>query len=225
MQFASRVVGGWTRNRRVEREDTFDRFTLKYIFDIIRQMQTNLDFLDGLFAENFISEYNHSNYTEEFDGTKFFHMDCSGFVHWCLTQMGYKRALVELRHFLKQNDFIKINRFFCKDFAFINKHKNELKYWQFIDKPVVGSIMVVVFPDGNGHCMFVDKIIKSDNNNTFLRVIDSTQYPHKNDTRTDTGIGIGEIEIIYEKDNSLYNSNNQSLPIRKADFYFVLPQK
>ena len=184
-------------------------------------MQTNIDFFNNLFKQVFVSEYNHSNYIDESDGKKYFHMDCSGFVYWCLAQMGYKRALVELRSFLKQNDFIKINRFFCKDFAFIHEHKQTFKYWNFINKPVSRCILVVVFPDGNGHCMFIDKIIKSDKNNTVLSVIDSTQYPHKNDTRTGTGIGIGEIEI----NNELYNSNNQSLPIRKADIYFVLPKK
>lgn len=175
--------------------------------------------------KNFISEYNHSNYIDEFDDKKFFHMDCSGFIYWCLAQMGYKRALVELRNFLKQNDFIKINRFFCKDFAVIHEHKNKLKYWRFTDKPVAGSVMIVVFPDGNGHCMFIDSIIKNDKTNISLRVIDSTRHPHKNDTRTSTGIGIGEINIIYENNNWLYNSNNNSLPIRKADIYFVSPIK
>ena len=152
-------------------------------------------------------------------------MDCSGFVYWCLAQMGYKRALVELRKFLKENDFIKINRFFCKDFSLIHEHKNKFKYWQFIEKPVSGSIMIVVFPDGNGHCMFVDNIIDNDKTKLCLRVIDSTRHPHKNDTRTDneTGIGIGEIEITNKKSDRLYDSGNQDLPIRKADIYFVLP--
>ena len=184
-------------------------------------MQTNLDFFNNLFHQDIVSEYSHSNYIDEIDNKKFFHMDCSGFVYWCLAQMGYKRALVELRSFLKQNDFIKINRFFCKDFIFISQHQQEFKYWKFMPQPTNNSIMVVIFSDGNGHCMFVDKIIKVDKNNALLRVIDSTQYPHKNDTRTRTGIGIGEIEI----NNGFYNSNNQSLPIRKADVYFVLPKK
>ena len=184
-------------------------------------MKVNMDFFKQFFLNDFISEYNHSNYVDKSGNKNYFHMDCSGFIYWCLMQMGYKRALAELRSFLKQHDFIKINRFFCKDFAFIHEHKNEFKYWDFINKPVPGCILVVVFPDGNGHCMFVDGIIKNDENNTILRVIDSTQYPHKNDTRTSTGIGVGEVEI----DKGLYNSNNQSLPIRKADIYFVLPKK
>ena len=190
-------------------------------------MQTNLDFFNNLFHQDIVSEYSHSNYIDEIDNKKFFYMDCSGFVHWCLTQMGYKRALVELRSFLKQNDFIKINRFFCKDFAFINKHKNELKYWQFIDKPVVGSIMVVVFPDGNGHCMFIKKIIAINKNTIKIQVIDSTQHAHKNDNRKKdkTGIGMGEIEIMNKNGDWFYDSGNQDLSIRKADIYFVLPKK
>ena len=124
-------------------------------------MQTNIDFLNNLFLQDFVSEYNHSNYIDEIDNKRFFHMDCSGFVNWCMAQMGYKRALVELRKFLQQHDFIKINRFYCRDFAFIHEHKNEFKHWHFTDTPTHGCILVVVFPDGNGHCMFVNKIIKN----------------------------------------------------------------
>lgn len=190
-------------------------------------MQTNLDFFNNLFHQDIVSEYSHSNYIDEIDNKRFFHMDCSGFVHWCLAQMGYKRALVELRSFLKQNDFIKINRFFCKDFAFIHKHKNKLNYWQFIDSPISASIMVVVFPDGNGHCMFVDDIISNNKNKLCLHIIDSTRHPHKNDTRTDneTGIGFGEVEITTENGNWFYDSGNQDLPIRKAEIYFILPKR
>ena len=189
-------------------------------------MQTNMDFFDKLFHQDFVSEYSHSNYIDEIDNKKFFHMDCSGFVYWCLAQMGYKRALVELRSFLKQNDFIKINRFFCKDFSFIYEHKKELKYWDFLDKPVCGSIMIVVFPDGNGHCMFIDEITENNKNCIKLRVIDSTRYPHLNDTRPSdkTGIGIGEIEICKTNDGWLYNSNNPSLSTRKAEIYFIFPK-
>lgn len=188
-------------------------------------MQTNIEFFKQFFVNDFISEYNHSNYIDKIDDQTCFHMDCSGFIYWCLLQMGYKRALAEIKFFLKQYDFIKLNRFFCKDFAFIHTHKKEFKYWDFTDKPVPGCILIVVFPDGNGHCMFVDSIIKTGKTNFWLRVIDSTQYPHKNDTRTATGIGIGEIEIIYKNNNWLYNSNNKSLPIRTADIYFVSPKK
>ena len=187
-------------------------------------MQTNMDFFNNLFQQDFVSEYNHSNYIDEVDGKRFFHMDCSGFVYWCLAQMGYKRALVELRNFLRQNDFIKINRFFCKDFAFIHEHKNKLQYWQFLDKPIAGSIMVVVFTDGNGHCMFIDNIIGSNENKLHLHITDSTQHPHKNDTRpsNSTGIGSGEVEITNENNGWLYDSGNQYLPILKAEIYFVL---
>ena len=130
-------------------------------------MQTNIEFFKRFFIDDFISEYNHSNYIDKLDNKTYFHMDCSGFMYWCLLHMGYKRALVELRSFLKQHDFIKINRFFCKDFVFIHEHKKEFKYWDFINKPESGCVLVVVFPDGNGHCMFVDKVIKNSKNNAF----------------------------------------------------------
>ena len=190
-------------------------------------MNTNIDFLQPILGQDFISEYSHSNFTDKIDNRNFLHLDCSGFVHWCLAQTGYKRALVELRKFLRRHNFIKINRFYCRDFAFIYEHKNEFAYWQFTDAPMIGDIMVVVFPDGNGHCMFIDKIIKNNKDRIQLRIIDSTRYPHKNDTRkyNETGIGIGDIEITRDNNGWLYNSKNPSLPIRPAEIYFVSPQK
>lgn len=181
--------------------------------------------MENLLPKDFISEYNHSNYIDEEDGKKFFHMDCSGFIYWLLLRSGYKRALVELRKFLKENNFIKINRFFCKDFTFIYEHKKDFEYWQFIEQPIKDSILVVVFPDGNGHCMFVDEIIENKENKIALRIMDSTRYPHKNDTRKDTGIGLGEIEITQKNNDWFYDSNNPELPTRKAEIYFVLPKK
>jgi len=188
-------------------------------------MRTVTDFFKQLFTEDFNSEYNHANYIDVIGGKKTFHFDCSGFVYWCLAKMGYKRSLVELRNFLKEHDFIKINRFFCKDFKFVHKHKNSFKYWNFIDKPAVGCIMVVVFSGESGHCMFVDKLVNMDKDRICLRIIDSTRYQHKKDTRKNTGIGAGEIEIIHKNNDWFYNSNNKDLPIRKAEIYFVCPIK
>ena len=85
--------------------------------------------------------------------------------------------------------------------------------------------MVVVFPDENGHCMFVDKLINIDKDKMCLHIIDSTRYLHKNDTRRNSGIGLGEIEIIHKNNEWFYNSNNKELPVRKAEIYFVCPIK
>lgn len=72
---------------------------------MIQHMPVTVDFLKQLFTRNFYSEYNHSNYIDTIDGKDFFHFDCSGFVHWCLAKTGYK----QLRNFLKEHNFIKIN--------------------------------------------------------------------------------------------------------------------
>ena len=188
-------------------------------------MHTIINFIRQLFTEDFHSEYNHSNYIDTTDGKRNFHFDCSGFVYWCLAQTGYKRSLAEMRGFLKKHNFIKINRFYCKDFKFIYDQRNNFKYWDFINTPTVGSIMVVVFPDGNGHCMFIDELIETNKDHMCLRIIDSTRYQHKNDTRKNTGIGFGEIEITRQDNNWFYNSNNPDLPIRKAEIYFINPKK
>ncbi len=182
--------------------------------------------LDGI-LDGFKSEYSHDNHIDIIGGTQFLHMDCSGFIHWLLFNMGYKRALAEARNFLRHNNFIKINRLYCQDFMFIHEHSDEFRYWKFLPDAVDGCILVVVFPDGNGHCMIIDKIMGRDNNKITLRVIDSTRYPHKDDTRMvgETGIGCGEIEIIKNGTEYIYDSKNSELAPRKARVYFILPLK
>ncbi len=186
----------------------------------------SINFLrDFLNNKDIVSEYSHQNYIDKMGDKQFFHMDCSGFVYWYLVQMKYKKSLAELRRFLKKHNFIKINRFFCKDFTFIYEHQNEFNYWQFTERPTTKSILVIIFKNGHGHCMFVDKIIRNDKDKLLLRIIDSTRYPHKNDNRQATGIGSGEIELIYKNKTWFYNSNNPNLPIREAQIYFVNPVK
>lgn len=75
--------------------------------------------------------------------------------------------------------------------------------------------------------MFVDKILNHTDNKWSLRIIDSTRYPHKNDTRKvgETGIGIGEIEITKNGAEYIYDSKNSELNPRNAKVYFVLPVK
>ena len=189
-------------------------------------MHVNNNFFNDLFSNDFNSEYDHSCRIEDFNGRKSFHIDCSGFMYWCLAQMGYRRALVELRAFLKENDFIKINRFFCKDFAFIYEHADRFRYWRFLKTPTQDSVLVVMYPDGQGHCMWIDNIINSDETEWLMRVIDSTRFPHKHDSRIDvTGIGIGDIKIIRLNNGWIYDSGNPLLPPRAAKLYFVSPVK
>ena len=185
------------------------------------------DFVKDFLTGDFKSEYSHDNRIDIVDGRRFFQMDCSGFVYWVLDQSGYRRALVEVRAFLRKHNFIKINRLFCKDFAFVHEHAGDFKYWQFVNNPVKNCILVVVFPDGNGHCMFVDEIIGDDKNELCLRVIDSTRYPHQNDSRGngETGIGVGEIILKKAEDKYIYDSKNAEIPPRMADVSFVMPKK
>jgi len=185
-------------------------------------LKINIDFFTRFFAQDFLFEYSHVNYTDMVGGRRCFHMDCSGFVAWSLMQMGYVRALVELRSFLKAHDFIKINRFFCKDFAFIFRRKKQFKYWSFLPEPVSGCLLIILFPDGNGHCMFVDKVLAKG----ALRVIDCTRYPHKHDTRADKpGIGVGEITLECTQGRWFYNSHHPAHSKSQVDVYFVLPTK
>ena len=188
-------------------------------------MQPN--FLCDIKNGNILSEYNHGNYIDSVDGRLCLHMDCSGFVFWYLLNSGYKRALAELKFFLKENNFIKITRFYCKDFVEIYRHKDDFHYWHFLQTPDIGTLLIVVFPDGNGHCMFVNKIIEEKHNGYVLNIIDSTRYPHRNDSRAtgQTGIGVGDISISIKNGQWYYDAYNDALGIRQATIYFVNPTK
>ena len=74
-------------------------------------MQVDIEFFRQFFLNDFISEYNHSNYIDKLNNKIFFHMDCSGFIYWCLLQIGYKRALSELRSFLRQHNILCLSCF------------------------------------------------------------------------------------------------------------------
>ncbi|MDE6250676.1 MAG: hypothetical protein K2M34_03515 [Alphaproteobacteria bacterium] len=183
--------------------------------------------LSNIKNNNIISEYSHSNYIDMVSGVPCLHMDCSGFVFWYLLNNGYKRALAELKFFLKENNFIKITRFYCKDFAEMHQQQDKFHYWQFMNKPAKESILVIVFPDGNGHCMIVNEIIQQSATSYELNIIDSTRYPHRNDSRTidQTGIGIGNVSIQLKNGEWYYDAGNDMLGIRQAMVYFIKPVK
>ena len=52
--------------------------------------------------------------------------------------------------------------------------------------------------------MFIDNVLEMTKSKIALRVVDSTQFPHKNDTRCNgqTGIGAGEVLIKSEAKRS-----------------------
>jgi hypothetical protein len=155
---------------------------------------------------NITSEYSHQNSI----AGNHFSIDCSGFVAHYLGKLGYLHALAELRSYSRGMGFLKINRFYCNDFD--DFFESCPRYWTIVQPIKQNDIIIVIFPDNNGHCMIVDKVIENSGDVTKIRVLDSTRFPHKNDTRKpgNTGIGFGEIEIS----GNLYNANNPNLPVR-----------
>ncbi|MDR0967654.1 MAG: hypothetical protein LBL75_02360 [Rickettsiales bacterium] len=176
-------------------------------------------------TNNFTSEYSHENRTEFRDGKLHLIMDCTGFIAWKLGQEKHLHALVEIRKIIRDYGFIKTNRFFAQDFEKLFENRNSLKYWKFISVSELktNDISVILFPDKNGHAMIVDKIISKTFDKIILRILDSTKYSHKNDTRENntTGIGFGEIVLLGE--NGFYNKydSGNELPIRDAKIFFI----
>ena len=172
------------------------------------------------------SQYSHSNKIDRLNGHDFLQFDCSGFVAWYIGTNGYLRALVEVRNQLQDTDFIKINRFYCQDFERFYQDSGNLKYWDIhkdISKINPGDILVIVYNDGNGHMMIVDKVLARSESTLDLRIVDSTRLHHKNDTRSgeQTGIGYGDIQISKSNGDAIYNTQNPSRTPTKVDMYIA----
>ena len=179
--------------------------------------------LSSIESGKITSVYSHSNII---DGINI-KQDCSGFVGWALGETGKLRALAEIRSILKNNNFLKTNRFYCQDFDLLVSKQSNIQYWKFLSPPQVeqGDIFIVVFEDNNGHCGFIDSIKRISNTEFVLRIIDSTKYPHKNDSRNNgtTGIGIGDIKLSKTNSDWIYDSQNASKLPCPAKLYFVRP--
>lgn len=177
-----------------------------------------------------LSEYNHANVITRKNNRDFLQFDCSGFVAWYIGTNGYLRALAEIKNYLRKTDLLKINRFYCQDFKHFYKNSESFKHWK-IHKNIINiapkDILVIVYDDGNGHMMIVDKIIYKSDNLLDLRIVDSTRLLHKNDTRSPdkNGIGYGEIRLSIENNGVLYNTQNPTRKTTLVDAYIAQPIK
>ena len=177
-----------------------------------------------------LSEYNHANIITRQNNRDFFQFDCSGFVAWYIGTNGYLRALAEIKNYLRNTDLLKINRFYCQDFERFYKSSESFTHWK-IHKNVMeiipNDILVIVYNDGNGHMMIVDKIINKSDNSLDLRIVDSTRLLHKNDTRSPdkSGIGYGEIRLIVDTNGVLYDTQNPTRKPTYVDVYIARPTK
>ncbi|MDR3126192.1 MAG: hypothetical protein LBT92_01000 [Rickettsiales bacterium] len=141
-----------------------------------------------------------------------------------LARAGRLRALAEVRGWLREAGFIKINRFYCQDCGRLLARRGGLRYIKVSPAPAAGDVLVVVFGDGNGHCMVVEDILSRTPEEISLRIADSTRFPHRNDTRAEgqTGIGSGEIRLLGAGGKyDVYDAQNPGLPPRKAEIYFL----
>lgn len=118
-----------------------------------------------------------------------------------------------------------IKRIYCQEYMLFFKH-SEPQYWQIINDPKElchGDL--IVFTSDNikeNHCMLVNKVLDIQTEKIVIQVVDSSQFPHLNDTRHNgkKGIGQGEISIFPSKDNN-FNSFKYRLNIYKGNIDFA----
>lgn len=122
------------------------------------------------------------------------------------------KALQEIKSFISKTKNISkkdIKRIYCKEYMLFFRHSEVLgpKYWKVINNPKeLSNGDLIVFTSQNikeNHCMLVNKMIDKQDNKIIINVVDSSQFPHRNDTRENSqkGIGQGEISIYYSKEN------------------------
>lgn len=186
--------------------------------------------INKILTGDIFSEYSHANVVTQKNNRDFLQFDCSGFVAWYIGKNGYLRALAEIKKYLQQSNFLKINRFYCQDFKRFYKESKKFNYWN-IHKNIMdiapNDILVIVYDDNNGHTMIVDKILNKTDNFIELRIVDSTRLLHKNDTRfpDKSGIGYGEAKLTLDSDGVLYDPQNQSRTPTNVDVYVARPIK
>ena len=191
---------------------------------------THNEIINNIINGKILSEYNHANIITRYDGHDFFKFDCSGFVAWYIGTNGYLRALAEIKNYLKQTNLLKINRFYCQDFKHFYKNSTSFNYWK-IHKNIMDinhdDVVVIIYDDGNGHMMIVDKIISKTDNSLELKIIDSTRLLHKNDTRKSgtSGIGYGEIKLTIDDKGVIYDAQNPTRTPVYIDAYVARPVK
>ncbi len=177
-----------------------------------------------------LSEYGHDNRITRLNNRDFMRFDCSGFVAWYIGQNGYLRALAQVRNYLRGTEFLKINRFYCQDFEQIYKNSHLFKHWRIhknIFEIAPNDILIIVYDDGNGHMMIVDKVVATTSDGVDLRIVDSTRLLHGNDTRTtgQTGIGCGDISLAQTADGVLYDPHNPTRTPTAVGAYIATPIK
>lgn len=186
------------------------------------------EIVNKILSGDILSEYNHANVITRKNNRDFLQFDCSGFIAWYIGINGYLRALAEIRNHLKNTDFLKINRFYCKDFERFYTQPESLHYWK-IHKDILDinsdDILIIVYDDGNGHMMIVDKIISRCNNSIELRIADSTRLLHKNDTRNQSGIGYGDIKLTIDDNGVQYDPQNPQRTPTYVNAYIARPIK
>lgn len=198
-----------------------------------------ITFTDNNFLDNLINDikenkikttYSHDNCIEIINGKTCLKFDCSGFAYYYFQKQHKLKALQEVRNFVARYKNIsekEIKRIYSKEYMLFFKtiEPKELNYWQIISSPgelTHGDLIVYISPNAReNHCMLVDHTINVKDDAVVLQVVDSTQFPHKNDTRTKGQKGIGKGEITIFKTNGKWNCIKHNIYNHNGDVWMA----
>jgi hypothetical protein len=117
-----------------------------------------------------------------------------------------------------------------QDFDRFYNDKSSLKYWDIhkdISKINPGDILVIVYDDGNGHMMIVDKVLARSESTLDLRIVDSTRLHHKNDTRKTAKNSachkikvLGHIQFIVKRAKCKFEQHDKRKERKKRAFSY-----
>lgn len=189
--------------------------TINFLKDLIKNIQEG----------KILTEYSHDNKITCVANHVCMNFDCSGFVYYYYTKIGLSEALNEIIRFITDTKKIprgEIKKIYAAEFHLFAEHivRNYSKHWTRVQNPeqLAHGDLIIYTTTGTrqNHCMLVNRVINVQNRSATLQIVDSTQYPHKNDTRSASQNGLGMGEITLYKSNTQWNAYRHNRYIYKG---------
>lgn len=153
--------------------------------------------------------YSHENAICKADGQTILKFDCSGLIELWLKN-SYPSALQDIYNYIlkvrdtKKYDILRLYSFDFYDF-FQNIKNNDTQNWQYVDinqSLMKGDVLALINPLRKrrwGHAAVVVEEVYRDDQKIIVKVIDSSENKHIQDSRADQikGIGSGIIELYF----------------------------
>lgn len=164
------------------------------------------------------AKYSNDNIETIENGKLYLNFNCSGFINYYLKNIDREDAIKEIETFIRKNlnveDFDLLPMMTNDYHLFFKTLKRaSSKYWEKLESPSqlnIGDIIVYINDTQDDkqrkHMMIVKDIINNAYDEIEISVLDSTQYPHSEDSRNNkNGAGYGKI-TLYKGDDNYWNT-------------------